>query len=69
MNGYKINNLPDYAKGYKYIVARWCEDELWFYSAHDTEEKAIKVACEVDGKVIFNTDYFWREMEDFLKIF
>lgn len=54
MNGYKINNLPIYAKGYKYIVARWCDDELWFYGAWDDENKAEKAAKEVSGKVIKN---------------
>jgi uncharacterized protein YutD len=42
MNGYKINNLPEYANEYKYIVARWCDDELWFYGAWNDEEKAEK---------------------------
>lgn len=47
-----INNLPNYAKDYDFIVARKCDGELWFYGAYKTVERAVKVAVEVDGYVI-----------------
>jgi hypothetical protein len=49
----KINNVPDYAYDYKYIVARWVEEEWWFYEAYNDEEKADEVADE-----LINTDVF-----------
>lgn len=59
MNGYKINNLPEYANEYKYIVARWYDDELWFYGAWNDEEKAEKAAEEIFGKVVKNA-WHWQ---------
>ena len=56
INGYKINNVPEYAieeveqNGYV-IVARYVNDELWFYGAYP-EEKAITIAQEVCGWII-----------------
>ena len=47
-----INNLPNYAKDYDFIVARNCDGELWFYGAYKTVEKAVEVAVAVDGHVI-----------------
>lgn len=56
INGYKINNVSEYAieeveqNGYV-IVARYVNDELWFYGAYP-EEKAITIAREVCGWII-----------------
>lgn len=50
----EINNTPDYAEEYPYIVARPCETTLWFYGAYDTEARAKEVAFEVDGLVFYN---------------
>lgn len=56
INGYKINNVPEYAieeveQNGCVIVARYVNDELWFYGCY-TEEKAIVVAQEVCGWII-----------------
>lgn len=51
-NGYKVNNVPEYAMNYKYIVAIDCDDSLWFYGAWNNTEAAEKVAYENDGVVI-----------------
>lgn len=47
-----INNLPQYASEYEYIVAREVEDELWFWGAFSDSEKAEQVAIEVNGIVV-----------------
>ena len=49
-----INNEPNYAKDYNYIVARLIDDEYWFYGAYNDGAKAEKVANEVNGEVIIN---------------
>ena len=46
----KINNLPDYAKRHKYIVARFDDNnELWFWGAWaaDQKKEAEKAAEEI----------------------
>lgn len=48
----KINNIPDYAKEYDFIVARECDGEFWFYGAYETVNRAMEVAIAVDGHVI-----------------
>jgi len=47
-----INNLPDYANEYPFIVATGELEDLWFYGAYNTFEKANEVAEQVDGVVI-----------------
>ena len=54
MNGYKVNNISEYGKTCEYIVARFVDDELWFYGGYHTEEKAAEVAAEVNGIAIEN---------------
>lgn len=49
-----INNLPEYAKEYKYIVARRIDNELWFWGAWDNRNEANNVAIEIDGEVVTN---------------
>ena len=49
----EINNYPEYADKYNYIVAREVEGEYWFYGAYD-RLKADAVAREVNGKVFRN---------------
>ena len=49
-----INNLPDYAKEYKYIVTRECENEFWFYGAFNESDRANRAAEEVNGVVFTN---------------
>lgn len=47
----EINNVPDYAYDYNYVVARECEDEFWFWGAFDDFKKALTVAQEIGGEV------------------
>ena len=51
-----VNNIPTYAKNYKYIVARAVSGELWFYGAYSTSTKAYDVAEQIDGIVIIHED-------------
>ena len=44
MNGFTINNFPDYVTVDMYVVANVCDHELWFYGAYKTEERALEVA-------------------------
>lgn len=46
----KVNNVPDYAKNYKYIVYREASDHsFWFWGAFSIVENAFLVAREIDG--------------------
>jgi len=47
-----INNLKEYAKEYKYIVAKVIDNELWFWGAWDDLLKAEKVAHELGNAVV-----------------
>lgn len=49
-----INNLPDYATNYNYIVASVLDGDLWFYGAWDNEDKAYDMARIINGVVIKN---------------
>lgn len=49
-----INNLPDYAINYNYIVASVLDGDLWFYGAWDNEDKAYDMARIINGAVIKN---------------
>lgn len=51
----KVNNVPEYAKDYAYMVARDCDGELWFWGSFNDCGKAHQVASEVDGQA-FHTD-------------
>ena len=35
----------------KYIVARSCDGEMWFWGSFKDYDMAHKVACEIDGVV------------------
>ena len=54
----EVNNVPEYAKNHKYIVAKFDENSnaLWFYGAWDYEYKwkAEIVAKEEGGLVLTN---------------
>ena len=52
MTNVKVNNLPEYAARYEFVVARLVDDELWFYGAYGDGFKAEQVASEVYGIVI-----------------
>lgn len=50
-----IQNVTEYAKNYKYIVARRVDGELWFWGAWNDRNKANDVAEElVNGVVVVN---------------
>lgn len=48
----KINNLPEYAKDCKYIVARFVDNEVWFWGAYEDLAKAYQSASEINGIVV-----------------
>ena len=49
-----IQNVPEYAKNYKYIVARRVDGELYFWGAWNDRNKANEVAIEISGEVVTN---------------
>lgn len=54
MNGYNINNLPEYASDYEFIVVRFIDCALWFYGAYTDGFKADAIATEIDGIIFHN---------------
>ena len=38
-----INNCPEYAKNYKYIIARNDAGSLWFYGAFNNEDDVNRI--------------------------
>ena len=49
-----INNEPDYANDYEFIVARKCDGEYWFWGAYENGFKADQAATEINGVVFHN---------------
>ena len=49
-----INNLPNYAYNYPYIVVTKDNDGFWFYGAYKTFDKAQAVADNINGYVVAN---------------
>lgn len=49
-----INNKPEYANHYEFIVARECDGEFWFWGAYENGYKADQVAMEINGVVFHN---------------
>lgn len=49
-----INNMPEYAKDYEFIVAREVDNEYWFYGAYVNGFKAEQVAVEINGVIFHN---------------
>lgn len=54
MDKFKINNLPKVV--YKYVVARVCDGEWWFWGTWDEQEPAVNAALEVKGYVFKRED-------------
>ena len=50
----KINNMPEYANHYEFVVVREVEGELWFYGAYRDGFKAEEVASEIRGIIVHN---------------
>ena len=51
---YKINNKPDYADDYEFIVATRWKDQWWFYGAYTNGFYADRAASMVDGVIFHN---------------
>ena len=47
----KIENLPEYAYQYRFIVYRGTDGQQWFWGAYSDAGKACEVAKTVDGYV------------------
>ena len=47
-----VQNVPDYAFKYDWMVARFADGESWFYGAYPTKERAVEVAIEVNGFIV-----------------
>lgn len=47
-----INNLPEYARRYNYIVVKKVDNELWFYGAWNSANDADNAAEEIGGMVL-----------------
>ena len=54
MKTIKINNEPEYAKHYEFVVVRNTDDQLWFYGAYSDGFKADEVAYKIGGLVVHN---------------
>lgn len=50
-----INNCPEYAKKYKYIIARNDAGTLWFYGAFDDSDKVHRIAAEIGESAVIIT--------------
>lgn len=50
----KINNEPNYAKDYEFIVARKVDGEFWFWGAYENGFRAEQAALEINGVVFHN---------------
>lgn len=50
-----INNCADYARSARYIVARRCDSEWWFWGAYNDPSEAHDTALEIGG-FAFNAD-------------
>jgi len=48
----KVNNLPEYAKNYNWLVCRVVDGELWFWGAFKDEGKAFEIATNMNGVVL-----------------
>lgn len=52
----KVNNVPEYAAQYRYIVARLVDGDLWFWGAYGTMERATEAAESIDGLIVINEE-------------
>lgn len=54
----EVNNIPEYAEGYQYILATVTNEELWFYGAFHDLREAHRIAEMVSPAVVLiNEDY------------
>lgn len=52
-----IKNVPAYALGYPYFVAREVNGELWFWGAYRNQWNAADAAEEIGGRVCKAEEY------------
>lgn len=50
----KIQNMPEYANHYEFVVAREIDGELWFWGAYADGHKANQIAHDIAGVIIHN---------------
>lgn len=50
----QIQNMPNYAKDYNYIVATNVKGTYWFWGAYNDRDRANEVALEEGGRVFRN---------------
>lgn len=51
---YKINNEPEYAHNYEFVVARNVDGEFWFHGAYSDGFEAELAATEIGGVIFHN---------------
>lgn len=51
-----VQNVPEYAKNYEYIVARHVDGEYWFWGAWNDRNKANTIAIELKNGVVFHVE-------------
>lgn len=54
MENIKINNMPEYAGHYEFVVVRNVDDQLWFYGAYRDGFQADEIAHKIGGLVVHN---------------
>lgn len=54
MENIKINNMPEYASHYEFVVVRNVDDQLWFYGAYRDGFKADEIAHQIGGLIVHN---------------
>lgn len=50
----EVNNLPDEID--KYVVAKVCDGEMWFWGTYDDKSRAEKAVRDVDGVILERMD-------------
>ena len=51
---FTINNKPDYADNYEFVVVRLVDGAYWFWGAYADGFKANAVAQQIDGLIVHN---------------
>lgn len=54
MENIKINNMPEYASHYEFVVVRNVDDQLWFYGVYRDGFKADEIAHQIGGLIVHN---------------
>lgn len=49
-----VKNVPDGDNLQQFIVARWCDESLWFYGSYASERLAKDVAAEIGNGVVLS---------------